>query len=89
MNLLKRIFTAGFQGFYRNKTISIASIFILVVTLTIIANMFLVEALFKYSVLEIKKKVNITIYLKSEATDISILNIKPAHKQSIRTLLLS
>ena len=76
MNLLKRIFTAGFQGFYRNKTISIASIFILVVTLTIIANMFLVEALFKYSVLEIKKKVNITIYLKSEATDISILNIK-------------
>ena len=76
MNLLKRIFTAGFQGFYRNKTISIASIFILVVTLTIIANMFLVEALFKYSVLEIKKKVNITIYLKSEATDVSILNIK-------------
>ena len=76
MTLVKRILAAGFQGFYRNKTISIASIFILVVTLSMIANLFLLEAVFKYSVTEIKKKVSITIYLKSDITDISILNIK-------------
>ena len=76
MTLIKRIIAAGFQGFYRNKTISIASIFILVVTLSIICNMFLFEAVFKYSVQEIKKKVDISIYLKSDASDASILAIK-------------
>ena len=76
MQLFKRIITAGFKGFYRNKTISIASIFILVVTLTIIANMFMLEAIFKHSVAEIKKKVDISIYLKNDVQDSSILAIK-------------
>ncbi|MDQ5957559.1 MAG: cell division transport system permease protein [Patescibacteria group bacterium] len=76
MTLLKRVLGAGLKGFYRNKTISIASIFILVITLTLIANLFLMQAIFNYSVAEIKKKVDISIYLKKDATDASIIAIK-------------
>lgn len=76
MTLLKRVLEAGLKGFYRNKTISIASIFILTVTLTIMANLFLLQAVFNYSVTEIKKKVDISIYLKPDASDASIISIK-------------
>lgn len=76
MTLLKRVLEAGLKGFYRNKTISIASIFILIITLTIIANLFLMQAIFNYSVDEIKKKVDISIYLKKDAQDATIVSMK-------------
>ncbi len=76
MQLFKRIITAGFNGFYRNRTISISSIFILVVTLSIIASIFLFKAVFNNSVEQIKSKVDISIYLKSDSSDATIISVK-------------
>lgn len=76
MQLFKRIITAGFNGFYRNRTISISSIFILVVTLSIIASILMFKDVFNNSITQIKTKVDISIYLKSDATDASIISIK-------------
>lgn len=76
MQLFKRIITAGFNGFYRNRTISISSIFILVVTLSIIASILMFRDVFNNSVEQIKTKVDISIYLKSDTTDASIISIK-------------
>jgi cell division transport system permease protein len=76
MQLFKRIITAGLNGFYRNRTISISSIFILVVTLSIIASIFLFKAVFNNSVDQIKSKVDISIYLKSDSSDATIISVK-------------
>jgi cell division transport system permease protein len=76
MQLFKRIITAGLNGFYRNRTISISSIFILVVTLSIIASIFLFKAVFNSSVEQIKSKVDISIYLKNDSNDASIISVK-------------
>lgn len=76
MQLFKRIITAGLNGFYRNRTISISSIFILVVTLSIIASIFLFKAVFNSSVDQIKSKVDISIYLKNDSSDATIISVK-------------
>ncbi len=76
MQLFKRIITAGFNGFYRNRTISISSIFILVVTLSIIASILMFRDVFNNSITQIKTKVDISIYLKNDTTDASIISIK-------------
>lgn len=76
MAIFKRVLQAGAKGFYRNRTVSLSSIFILTITLTLIAALFLFKAVFNYTVSEIQSKVDISIYFKSDAPDESILRIK-------------
>ena len=76
MQLFKRIIIGGLNGFYRNRTISVSSIFILIITLSIICSILLFKAVFTNSVSQIKSKVDISIYLKKEVTDTSIISIK-------------
>lgn len=47
--LTRRIVTAGLRGFYRNRTVSLSSIFILTITLSIITAFYLFRAIFSYT----------------------------------------
>jgi cell division transport system permease protein len=76
MTLFKRIFAAGFIGFYRNRTVSLSSILILTITLCIITSLFLFNAVFNYTVGQVESKVDISIYFKPEATDDALLAIR-------------
>ncbi len=76
MTLFKRIFAAGFIGFYRNRTVSLSSILILTITLCIITSLFLFNAVFNYTVAQVESKVDISIYFKPEATDEALLAIR-------------
>lgn len=76
MTLLKRIFSAGLKSFYRNKVVSLSSIFILTITLSIIASIFFFKAVFNYTIAQVQSKVDIIVYFKPEATDESILSVR-------------
>lgn len=75
-HLLKRTILAGFQGFYRNKTVSLSSIFILTITLSIITSFYLFHAIFSYTLDQIKDKVDIRIYFTTDATPTDIADVK-------------
>lgn len=74
--LTRRIVTAGLRGFYRNRTVSLSSIFILTITLSIITAFFLSRAIFSYTLDQITEKVDVRIYFTTDATDADISDVK-------------
>lgn len=74
--LTKRIVTAGLRGFYRNRTVSLSSIFILTITLSIITAFYLFRAIFGYTLEEITKKVDVRIYFSADASEEQIGDVK-------------
>lgn len=75
-SLTKRIVTAGFRGFYRNKTVSLSSIFILTITLSIITAFYLFHAVFTYTLDQIREKVDVRVYFTVDATDEQVADVK-------------
>jgi cell division transport system permease protein len=59
----KRILKSGFIGFWRNTVVSLASILIMVVTLSVLATLVFGSAMLNTALLELKDKVDINVYL--------------------------
>ncbi len=74
--LWKRVGLAGLRGFYRNRTVSLSSIFILTITLSIITSFYLFRAVFDYTLNEVREKVDIRIYFKTDATEQQTSEVK-------------
>ncbi len=74
--LARRIVAAGFKGFYRNRTVSLSSIFILTVTLSIITSFYFFRAVFDYTLDQVRQKVDVKIYFTTDATDDQISDIQ-------------
>ncbi len=76
MTLLRRILGAGFSGFYRNRTVSLSSILILTITLCIIAAFYFFRAVFDYTLVQVRNKVDVRIYFTSDATEAQVSDIR-------------
>ena len=76
LTICKRIIIGGLTSFYRNKTVSLSSVAILTTTLMIIGIFFFFRGIFDYTLAGIKDKVDIKIYLKTNASDIQMNNLK-------------
>ena len=74
--LWKRIITAGLRGFYRNRTVSLSSIFILTITLSIVTSFYLSRAIFDYTLDQIREKVDVRVYFTVDATNDQVSDIK-------------
>lgn len=74
--LWKRTILAGLRGFYRNRTVSLSSIFILTITLSIITSFYLFRAVFDYTLEQVKERVDVRVYLTVDATDEQAAEIK-------------
>lgn len=74
--LAKRIVTAGLRGFYRNRTVSLSSIFILTITLSIITSFYLFHAIFNYTLDQVREKVDVRVYFTVDAPETQIVDIK-------------
>ncbi len=74
--LWKRTILAGLRGFYRNRTVSLSSIFILTITLSIITSFYLFRAVFDYTLEQVKEKVDVRVYLTTEATEAQAADVK-------------
>jgi len=76
LQILKRTIIAGFIGFYRNKSVSISSITILITTLMIIGTLFFFRGIFNYTLSEVKNKLDIKVYFKTNSSLSDIENVK-------------
>lgn len=74
--LWRRIIVAGFRGFYRNRTVSLSSIFILTITLSIVTSFYLSRAVFDYTLDQIKEKVDVRVYFTVDATQDQITDVQ-------------
>lgn len=72
----RRIIIAGFRGFYRNRTVSLSSIFILTITLSIITSFYLSRAIFDYTLDQVREKVDVRVYFTVDATEEQVADIK-------------
>lgn len=72
----KRITTFALEDFSRNKGISIATIFVLVVTIMVVTGLFFFQGMASFLTLQIQDKIDITAYFQEDVTEEEILQIK-------------
>ncbi len=73
---LKRIIRAGWLNFSRHAGISAATIFIMVLTITMISSLFLLKGVSEFLIATLQEKVDISVYFKATTEEDDILRAK-------------
>ena len=68
----RRIFKAGILGFYRNKFISLGTVFVMIITLSLIASIFFVRSAIDTTLFQLKSKVDVNVYFAVNAPEENI-----------------
>lgn len=76
ITLLKRITRLGFVSFKRQAGLGFATIFIMVITISLITGLFLSKEATDYLIVNIQEKVDISVYFKKDSTEDNILKIR-------------
>jgi len=72
----KRITSFAINDFSRNKGISLAAIFVLVITITLVTGLFFFQGVTKYLISQVQDKIDITAYFREDASEDDILKVK-------------
>ena len=72
---IKRVIKAGFLGFYRNRFISMATLFIMTITLLLIGSIFFARFVVDTTLSQMKSKVDINVYFTVTAEPEKILTL--------------
>ena len=73
---LKRVSRAAWINFWRNGVVSATSVFVFVVTLSVIGSLIFAQVSLDAALAQIKDKVDITVYLKHGTPEESVLALK-------------
>ena len=73
---IKRVVRSGFTDFWRNSFVSIASIFVMTVTLFVIGSIFFIQATLDTTLMQLRDKVDVNVYFALSAREDQILNLK-------------
>ena len=73
---LKRVLTFAVNDFSRNKGISIATVFVLTITIMLVTGLFFFQGMAGYLTSQIQKKIDITAYFVDGTAEQDILNAK-------------
>lgn len=72
----KRIIKAGFVNFWRNGSVSLSAVFVMVVALFMIGSTLLVTAFLGTALKDLQEKIDINVYLDPSASDSAIQALK-------------
>ncbi|MFH1657011.1 MAG: permease-like cell division protein FtsX [bacterium] len=73
---LKRIIRSGWVGFYRNNGLSMATVFILVMTISLATSLFLIRNISDQLIASLREKVDISVYFKKDCAEAEILALQ-------------
>ena len=73
---IKRTFRAGLTNFWRNGFVSLSSLVVMFITLFMISSLIFMGAILKFSLQEIKNKVDINVYFTADAQESDVLSLK-------------
>lgn len=75
-HLLKRLFNSSLEGISRNKTIFFATGFVLIISTSLIASLFLFKGIAEFAINYLEDKADITVFFKKTTSEEEILKIK-------------
>lgn len=73
---IKRVIKAGFVSFFRNGSVSLATVLISILTLFTLGSLVFGRAVLLYTLEQVQNKVDISVYLKVDAQEEEILAMK-------------
>lgn len=73
---IKRIIKAGFINFWRNGSVSLSAVFVMIIALFMIGSTLLLTAFLGTSLKDLQDKIDINIYLTDNASETAILDLK-------------
>ncbi|QQR64518.1 ABC transporter permease [Candidatus Kaiserbacteria bacterium] len=73
---LKRVIRAGFVGFWRNGFVSLSAIFVIAITLIVVGSSMLTGQLLDASLVQVREKVDINVYMVTSASEDEINVLK-------------
>lgn len=73
---LKRIIKAGFISFWRNGSVSLSAVFVMIVALFMIASTLLITAFLGTALKDLQDKIDINIYVDAKASEEQILSLQ-------------
>jgi cell division transport system permease protein len=79
---IKRVVRTGFVSFWRNSYVSLASIVVMIVTLSVIASILFSTSLLSNALAKIKEKVDINVYFYNDAPESEIMALR-SHIQAL------
>ncbi len=77
----KRIIKAGVLGFWRNTVVSLASILIMVVTLSVLLSLVFGSTMLDTALVSLKEKVDVNVYFLPATEETDVLNLKEQLEQ--------
>lgn len=86
---LKRIIRTGFFNFWRDSTVTLASVLVMMVTLLVIGLITFSSAILDTTLVELKNKIDINVTFITTASEADILNIKHAIESLPEVLLVT
>lgn len=72
----KRICASGCTSFYRYSGLAIATIFVMVMTISLVTSLFLFRGIAGYLISTLEEKVDISVYFKEAAPEEDVLRVK-------------
>ena len=73
---LKRIIKAGFISFWRNGSVSLSAVFVMIVALFMIASTLLLTAFLGTALKDLQDKIDVNIYVDTNAKEVEIMDLK-------------
>jgi len=73
---IRRILKAGWINFYRNSGLSIATVFVLIMTISLITSLFLLQGTTHFLTDLLQKKVDISVYFKEDSQEGDIMKVR-------------
>lgn len=73
---IKRIFKFGWLNFRRQSSLSIATIFILVLTISMVTSLYFLQYISQFLITTLQEKVDVSVYFKPEVSEEEILEVK-------------
>ena len=73
---LRRVIKAGFFNFWRNGFVSLASIMVMLITLSVIGSVIFISAVLNITMQELRDKVDVNVYFVTTAEESDILALK-------------
>lgn len=77
---IKRTLRSGFISFWRNGSVSLASVLVMIVTLMVISSIIFIGAMLSSTLKTIENKVDINVYLTQSASDEDISSLQKSIK---------
>ena len=74
--LIKRIIRSSWKSFYRNKGLSLATLLIMVITMSLFTSLFLLRGITDFLILEIQKRADISVFFNLNVLEEEILKIE-------------